>query len=258
MLASYSQGLDHHEGVESSYEPQHPEPNQQFVEPSPPPAPQAASEVAPQAAPQLAPQVAPDIAPQAAPQVVPVAAAVNDSYNSQWEKQAALPSTAAAAVVNQLDVEGEPHPTKQPSGSVFGDSPIGKSDYNAEAEYDSCREWLRLLVAFAAMVLAMGAAYPIKLGIDCYRDNSVDGKVDLTECKDLFTVPYSLTVLAVALGVELAMILLFFYTCRHEFCGRKRKYTTGLLFCTGKSSTVTVYPSPSPHKAAPEPSILYD
>lgn len=124
-------------------------------------------------------------------------------------------------------------------------------DYVESADYDPCREWLRMVAAIVFVILGAVAIYPIHLGVECYFDNFQDGVIDLTKCKNLFSIEYSMTVLAVSVGTEIAMIALFFYTCRHEFCGVKRRYKTSFLCCgshqTG-SSTVHPFPNKLPDK----------
>lgn len=130
--------------------------------------------------------------------------------------------------------------------SSKGDDPkiLPDGDYVEGADYDPCREWLRMITAIVCVACAVGAVYPIHLGVDCYFDNFHDGVVDLTRCKKLFSIEYSLTVLAVAVLVELFMLAVFIYSCRHEFCGVKRRYKTGLL-CCGKQrpASAKVYPT---------------
>jgi len=109
---------------------------------------------------------------------------------------------------------------------------IASIDY-VEADYDPCREWLRLITAVTAILLGLAAVYPIHLGVDCYLD-SADEVVDLKQCKNIFNIEFSMSLMVGACVVELVMVMLFFYACRHEFCCVKRKYKRPLIVpCRG-------------------------
>lgn len=124
---------------------------------------------------------------------------------------------------------------------------LGPADYNEEAEYDACREWLRLLAAIASIIMAAVAVYPIHLGVECYLDLNEDVKIDLAQCKNILNIEISMTLLISAAVMEVIMLTLFFYSCRHEFCGVKRKYTSGLLCCGGRSRSVSPVTYPLSH-----------
>lgn len=130
-------------------------------------------------------------------------------------------------------------------------------NYDPEAGYDPCREWLRLITGLVSMVIAIVTVYPIHLGVDCYLDQYKDGDIDLSQCKNLFKIEYSITTLAVSVVLEAFMIFLFIYSCRHEFCGVKRDYKHGLLFCSPlRSKSPVVYPM-STENTKLTPKLIY-
>lgn len=166
----------------------------------------------------------------------------------------ASPDAASMPVNQSASTSGARQPTQQPLESSLStktldidddDFIVGKVDYSMDAEYDPCREWLRLLTALVSLCVGVVAVYPIHLGIDCYFDNLDNETIDLEACTNLFNIPYSLTVLGVAIAAEVVCLILFFFACRHEFFGVKRKYKTGLLCCQGGStSRAAVTPIP--------------
>ena len=127
-------------------------------------------------------------------------------------------------------------------------------DYVESADYDPCREWLRLMVAFICLGIAAGAIYPIHLGVECFLDNHIDGTLNLSHCEPLFSVEYSLSILVGAVVIELITLFLFFYACRHEFCGVKRRYQTGL--CSGGDGRPRS-PAVHPMRVPPSPTYSY-
>ena len=155
------------------------------------------------------------------------------------EKQPIKESPAAKPLVSAVSDE------TLAIGDNEDDFIAGQHDYSVDAEYDPCREWLRLLAAFTSLVVGIIAVYPIHLGVDCYMDNFDNEVIDLTQCKNLFNIPYSLTVLGVAVLTEAICLFLFFFSCRHEFCGVKRRYKTGLMCCPSRPNS-RVSPSPVP------------
>lgn len=103
-----------------------------------------------------------------------------------------------------------------------------------QADYDPCREWCRVFAATVSLIGAVVAAYPIQVGVACFLDRDKDDVIDLTTCDNLLEIRYSLSLVAGAVLVEVVMLLLFFYSCRHEFCCVIRHYDLPLC---GKKET---------------------
>jgi len=115
--------------------------------------------------------------------------------------------------------------------------------YEADSQYDPCREWLMLLIAVVAGVVAIVAGYPIHLGVECYFHNIDIEGATLQQCKNIFNIEISVTLLVSSVIIEILMIALFLFACRHEFCGVKRKYKTSILLCKPcRRPSQSVYP----------------
>lgn len=99
-----------------------------------------------------------------------------------------------------------------------------RSTYNESANYDPCREWLRLLVATVSLIAAAVAVYPLHIAVECYFDNTIADRADLVHCQNLLNLEVSVTILVAALIIEGAMIVTFCFACRHEFLGVRRDY----------------------------------
>lgn len=107
-------------------------------------------------------------------------------------------------------------------------------DY-ANANFDPCREWLRMLVVVICVCMAVALVYPIHLSVVCLEDAlELDGDT-LNQCNLLDTSTKAAVALSIAILGQVILLILFFFACRHEFCGCKRRYERPLaeaLCCT--------------------------
>lgn len=120
-----------------------------------------------------------------------------------------------------------------------------KDNYADSPDYDTTREWLRLLAAVTCLSAAAAVVYPIYIGLECLGDMQ-DGSNDISECKYIFTPAYAFALIAGAVIGEVILIFLLCYACRHEFCGVKRRYETNFNCCylvDKWNSPVVIHPS---------------
>lgn len=107
-----------------------------------------------------------------------------------------------------------------------------------EHDYDPCREYLRLIAAVVCAIACVVLVYPMVVGVGCYNtDYDSDGKIGFLECKQLASPTVALALIIAPAIVEIFLLMLFFYACRHEFCCRKRHYDFPMkLSCGGSIS----------------------